>query len=206
MLDGSYITAEDVGTTRRRHGVPLASAPTHVVGVPTQAAAAATRATFTAAGVRGGDAGVLPATLRHRRSLGRPQRRGRRAGSRRRAARAAPDSAAGAELRAGRHRRAQASARARSSARSWRDPGEALRAEVDVLAPCALGGVIDDALSDELRAGSSAARPTTSSPTTRSGRACWPTRGVLYAPDFIVNAGGLINVSLELRTTTASWR
>ena len=66
-----------------------------------------------------------------------------------------------------------------------------------MLAPCALGGAIDAATSTRCAARSSAARPTTSSPTSR-----WPIelheRGIIYAPDFIANAGGLINVYAEL--------
>ena len=50
--------------------------------------------------------------------------------------------------------------------------------------------------------GRSAARRTTSSPTRR-----WPERlagrGILYAPDFIANAGGLINVYRELHSYDA---
>ena len=44
---------------------------------------------------------------------------------------------------------------------------------------------------------SSPARPTTCSTTTRPASCC-TTRGILYAPDYVINAGGLINVSEEL--------
>ena len=80
----------------------------------------------------------------------------------------------------------------------WLEPAEALRADVDMLAPCALGGVIDEALPCELRCrvvcgcGQQPARRATS--VAEHAR----DRGILYAPDFIVNAGGLINVALEL--------
>ena len=43
----------------------------------------------------------------------------------------------------------------------------------------------------------SAARPTTSSPTTASRRTSRPT-AILFAPDFIASAGGLINIAVEL--------
>ena len=70
-------------------------------------------------------------------------------------------------------------------------------AECDVLAPCALGGAIarqrrPAALRDRLRR-----PPTTSSPTTGS-RSASAERGILFAPDFIANAGGLMNVSMEI--------
>ena len=54
---------------------------------------------------------------------------------------------------------------------TWMSPDEAMLAEVDVLAPCALGGVLDDDDRPAARAPAScAAPPTTSSPTTRSPR------------------------------------
>ena len=71
-------------------------------------------------------------------------------------------------------------------------------AECDVLAPCALGGAIDaDQRRVSCAARSSAGRPTTSSPTTRSPGSL-AERGILYAPDFVANAGGLIHVFMEL--------
>jgi len=80
---------------------------------------------------------------------------------------------------------------------TWLAPPDALRADVDVLAPCALGGVIDGALAEEMNANivcGSANNQLTDVSVADTLHA----RGVLYAPDFIVNSGGLINVSLEL--------
>jgi leucine dehydrogenase len=72
-----------------------------------------------------------------------------------------------------------------------------LAVEADVLAPCALGGVIDDAalprLCCEIVAG--AANNQLASP--RHG-AELHRRGILYAPDYVINAGGLINIAHEL--------
>src|SRR5205823_4652446 len=80
---------------------------------------------------------------------------------------------------------------------AWQPPARALRADVDVLAPCAMGGAIDASVAEEL-----AARIVCGSANnqlTHDGLAeIMHARAVLYAPDFIVNAGGLINVSLEL--------
>jgi leucine dehydrogenase len=73
-----------------------------------------------------------------------------------------------------------------------------MRAAADILAPCALGGAIDhesvkclrcevvcgaanNQLADDTLAGELAAR------------------GILYGPDFIANAGGLINVYREIK-------
>jgi glutamate dehydrogenase/leucine dehydrogenase len=68
--------------------------------------------------------------------------------------------------------------------------------ELDVLAPCAAGGLIDEALarSIDCRVVAGAAN----NPLT--GRAVARTlaeRGILYVPDFLANCGGLIHVALE---------
>src|SRR5262249_1100474 len=85
----------------------------------------------------------------------------------------------------------------------WLEPEQALRAEVDVLAPCALGGVVDEALAVELNARIICGSAHNPLPAPQLAGAL-TTRGVLYAPDFIANSGGLINVSLELTGYDAS--
>jgi leucine dehydrogenase len=79
----------------------------------------------------------------------------------------------------------------------WMSPAEALRADVDVLAPCALGGVIDGELLPALRCSviCGAANNQLAEDALASRLA---ERSIVYAPDFVVNAAGLINVSLEL--------
>ncbi|MCC5858932.1 MAG: Glu/Leu/Phe/Val dehydrogenase [Ectothiorhodospiraceae bacterium] len=77
---------------------------------------------------------------------------------------------------------------------------EILYLPVDVLAPCALGAVLDDASIPRLRtrivagaANNQLARP-------RHDRMLWR-RGILYAPDFAINAGGIIDISYERKPT-----
>jgi glutamate dehydrogenase/leucine dehydrogenase len=68
--------------------------------------------------------------------------------------------------------------------------------ELDVLAPCAAGGLIDEALarSVDCRVVAGAAN----NPLTSRGVArVLAERGILYVPDFLANCGGLIHVSLE---------
>jgi leucine dehydrogenase len=81
---------------------------------------------------------------------------------------------------------------------SWIDPAEAMLAECDVLAPCALGGAINPDNVGRIRAEivCGSANNQLTSPDLADELAA---RGVLYAPDFIVNAGGLINVYREIR-------
>jgi leucine dehydrogenase len=79
----------------------------------------------------------------------------------------------------------------------WLEPPQALRAPLDVLAPCALGGLLDETLTRELRCEivCGSANNQLSDDAVADLLAA---RGILYAPDFLVNAGGLINVALEL--------
>jgi glutamate dehydrogenase/leucine dehydrogenase len=75
--------------------------------------------------------------------------------------------------------------------------GEAiLGMELDVLAPCAAGGLIDDALAGSLDVqvvAGAANNPLTS----RAVAETLARRGILYVPDFLANCGGLIHVAGE---------
>jgi valine dehydrogenase (NAD+) len=71
-----------------------------------------------------------------------------------------------------------------------------LASELDVLAPCAAGGLIDDALarSIDCRVVAGAANnPLTDRAVART----LMERDIVYVPDFLANCGGLIHVSLE---------
>jgi len=76
-------------------------------------------------------------------------------------------------------------------------PEEIFAVDADVFAPCALGGVLDDvsitALSATVVAG--AANVQLAEP--RHGDELHR-RGILYAPDYVINAGGVINGSGEI--------
>lgn len=86
---------------------------------------------------------------------------------------------------------------ARRLGAEWAEPDAALRAEVDLLCPCALGGVIDHATVPELRcrAIAGAANNQLASDEIAPLLAA---RGIVWAPDFVCNAGGIINISVEL--------
>jgi leucine dehydrogenase len=70
--------------------------------------------------------------------------------------------------------------------------------ETEVLAPCALGGVIDDATLPQLRCAIVAGAANNQLLEPRHGAALHA-RGILYAPDYVINAGGLINIAQELQ-------
>jgi leucine dehydrogenase len=68
--------------------------------------------------------------------------------------------------------------------------------DVDVLAPCALGAILDDATLPQIRAKIIAGAANNQLAETRHGEALHA-RGVVYAPDYAINAGGLVNVCAE---------
>jgi leucine dehydrogenase len=75
---------------------------------------------------------------------------------------------------------------------------EVLEVECDVLAPCALGAVLNEETIPRLRCAVVAGGANNQlADEARDGRALHE-RGVLYAPDFVINAGGLMNVYNEL--------
>ena len=77
------------------------------------------------------------------------------------------------------------------------DTDALVRAELDVYAPCAMGGALTDEVVDVLTAKivCGAANNQLSHPGIEKALA---DRGVLYAPDYCVNSGGLIQVADEL--------
>lgn len=77
------------------------------------------------------------------------------------------------------------------------DGAAILGVEAEVLAPCALGGVIDDATLPQLRCAIVAGAANNQLLEARHGAALHA-RGILYAPDYVINAGGLINIAQEL--------
>jgi leucine dehydrogenase len=77
-------------------------------------------------------------------------------------------------------------------------PAEAiLELECDVLAPCALGGVINEETIPRLKCGIVCGAANNQLANTEDADAL-RRAGILYAPDFIVNAGGLISVADEM--------
>jgi leucine dehydrogenase len=77
------------------------------------------------------------------------------------------------------------------------EPDKAHAVECDIFAPCALGGAIRDDTVAELKCKvvAGAANNQLQQPEHAEALA---ELGILYAPDFVINAGGLINVADEL--------
>lgn len=192
-LDGRYITAEDVGTSSRDMSV-IAERTDHVAGLARSRGGSGDPSPLTALGVE------VAIGASCQRAFSERSLRGRRicviglghVGSRvaRRCARA------GAELVV-----ADLDERKRTLAEQldarWTSPEEALVADVDVLVPCALGGQFDDETVPRLRCRVVAGAA--NNQLARDGIAdLLQAHRVLWAPDFVVNAGGLINIAEEV--------
>ncbi|HEY1331137.1 MAG TPA: Glu/Leu/Phe/Val dehydrogenase [Actinomycetota bacterium] len=78
------------------------------------------------------------------------------------------------------------------------DPDKIHAEECDVFSPCAMGGVIGDRTIPDLRCRvvCGAANNQLERPEHAQALAA---QGILYAPDYVVNAGGVINISEEAR-------
>ena len=70
--------------------------------------------------------------------------------------------------------------------------------EADIFAPCALGGIVNDDTISDFRCKIIAGAANNQLATEEHGDKLRDL-GILYAPDFVINAGGLINVEDELR-------
>jgi leucine dehydrogenase len=193
QLDGRYITAEDVGTSSRDMTVIRGVTP-HVGGLARARGGSGDPSPYTALGV------LTAIEVTCERRLGTPSLRGRRVaivglghvGSRvaRLCARA------GARLIAADIDPAKREL-ARELGARWMTPAQALEADVDVLSPCALGGVLDSEVVPRLRCRTIAGAA--NNQLAHDGVAdLLDARGILWAPDFVANAGGIINIAVEL--------
>ncbi|MGH6659134.1 MAG: Glu/Leu/Phe/Val family dehydrogenase, partial [Sphingomicrobium sp.] len=75
-------------------------------------------------------------------------------------------------------------------------PDDILALEADVLSPCALGAIFDERSIAALNVPIVAGGANNQLATPEDGKRL-KDRGILYAPDYVINAGGIINVSTE---------
>ncbi|HEY0101139.1 MAG TPA: amino acid dehydrogenase [Pyrinomonadaceae bacterium] len=76
-------------------------------------------------------------------------------------------------------------------------PEEIYAVEADIFAPCALGGILNDETISQLRVEIVAGAANNQLLDDRHGESL-AARGILYAPDYAANAGGVINGCIEL--------
>jgi leucine dehydrogenase len=81
-------------------------------------------------------------------------------------------------------------------------PGAIFDAETDVFAPCALGGAITLETLARLRARIIAGCANNQLASAEAGQAVFQ-KGLIYAPDYVINCGGIINVAAEIRALAA---
>jgi leucine dehydrogenase len=194
-LDGHYITAEDVGTSSRDMSV-IATRTRHVAGLSRQRGGSGDPSPFTALGV---EAGIRAACAR---AFGSDSLNGRSVaivglgsvGSRV----AKLCARAGGQLVLSDVDESKRTLAEQLGAR-WSAPEEALESAVDVLAPCALGGILNEESVPRLRCRVIAGAANNQLSEDRIADLL-AARGILWAPDFVVNAGGIINIAEELGT------
>lgn len=194
-LGGHYVTAEDSGTSLEDMEV-IRSVTKHVTGVSPAHGGSGDPSPFTALGVRRG----IEACVKAR--LGRDDLEGLRV------------AVQGVghvgyhlcrELHQGGVKLVVADVDPLKSERAQREFGaetvpieEIFDVECDVLAPCALGSALNDGTIPRLRCGIVAGAANNQLAEPRHGEALFQ-RGILYAPDYAINAGGLVNVAEEVR-------
>lgn len=76
-------------------------------------------------------------------------------------------------------------------------PGDIFAVDCDILSPCALGAVINDDTIDRLRCQVVAGSANNQLAEDKHGDKLHE-KGILYAPDYVINSGGVINVADEL--------
>lgn len=77
------------------------------------------------------------------------------------------------------------------------DPNEIYGVDCDIYAPCALGAVINDETIPQIKAKVIAGAANNQLKDTKHGDILHK-MGIIYAPDYVINAGGVINVADEL--------
>jgi leucine dehydrogenase len=81
------------------------------------------------------------------------------------------------------------------------EPSEIYGVQADIFAPCALGGIINDETVPKLQVEIVAGGANNQLAEERHGEAL-ELRNITYAPDYVINGGGLINVNAELNGWT----
>ena len=194
-LGGAYVTAEDVGITDADM-VEIAKQTKHVSGLPVASGADAggDPGPFTALGVYLG----IKAAIRE--GLNTDSAKDVRiaiqgvgsvgGGVARRLA------AEGAKLTLADVNLARAKALAEELGAELADSAAIMEIEADVLSPNALGAILTEQSIEKLRVPIVAGGANTQLATALDGQRVHD-RGIVYAPDYVINAGGIINVALE---------
>ena len=192
-LEGRYVTAEDVGTSVEDM-LCVAAQTRHVAGLPAKPGApGGDPSPWTALGVframqvavrrrLGADLGDVTVAVQGLGHVGY--------------ALCELLHDAGARLLLAEPRSAVAARAANAFGAELMTTSALLDARADVFAPCALGAVLDPMAVSRLRASVICGAANNQLATPSQGNELHD-RGILYAPDYLVNAGGIINVAAE---------
>lgn len=190
-LGGAYMTAEDVGTSAELMAV-VSERTKHVCGLPADQGGVGEPADATAAGVYASILATLDAiygsrdvTGRHMVISGLGQVGGRLATAL---------AKAGARLSVTDVNLAKKDFAASLGA-TWVDVADAHHLEADIFVPCGLGGVLTAEVISELRV-AGVCGAANNQLAEHEGAAQLAARGILWAPDFVVNAGGVVYLAL----------
>jgi leucine dehydrogenase len=192
-LGGRYVTAEDVGMSVKDM-VEVSRQTKFVAGLPAEGGVGGDPGPHTSLGVFLG----IKAAVRH--ALGKDSVSGlhialQGAGSVATGV-ALHAAAEGAKLSIADVDAAKAQKLADASDGKVVAPDEILSLEADVLSPCALGAIFDEESIPTVRAPIIAGGANNQLATPADG-ARLHERGILYAPDYVINAAGIINVCTE---------
>jgi leucine dehydrogenase len=193
-LGGAYMTAEDVGTSADLMSI-VAERTAHVCGLPPEQGGVGEPADATAEGVHASILATLDALH------GTPDVAGRRivisglgqVGGRL-ATRLAAEGAALTVTDVNLAKQELAS----SLGATWVDASEALTVEGDLFVPCGLGGVLTSEAIAGLRV-KGVVGAANNQLADHEGAAELAARGILWAPDFVVNGGGVIYLDMAMR-------
>lgn len=193
-LGGSYITAEDVGTSAADM-VEIRKATRHVTGLPVNAGGSGDPSPSTALGCFEG----IKAAVRYK--LGTQsldgicvaiQGLGNVGWNLARLL-----AGAGAELIVSDVRRPIMEQAADAFGATMAEPEAIYDANADIFAPCALGAAINERTLPRLKAAIIAGAANNQLASPAHGIEL-QRRGILYAPDYVINAGGIIQVAAEI--------
>lgn len=193
-LGGSYMTAEDVGTSAELMAV-VAQRTQHVCGLPTDQGGVGEPADATSAGVHASILATLDALFGSKDVTGRNiviSGLGQVGG--RLATRLAAE---GANLTITDVNLAKQSL-AQSLGATWVDADAALTVEADVFVPCGLGGVLTSEAIAALKV-KAVCGAANNQLANHDGAAELAARGILWAPDFVVNGGGVIFLDMAMQ-------
>jgi leucine dehydrogenase len=194
-LRGHYITAEDSGTGLEDMEI-IRTQTTHVTGIDPSHGGSGDPSPFTALGVRRG----IEACVKFK--LGKNDLQGIRV-----AVQGVGHvgyylckelHAAGAKLTVADVDKLKSERAQREFGAAVVDINEVAKVDCDVFAPCALGAGINDDTVPHLKAKIVAGAANNQLAEPRHGDDLHA-RGILYAPDYAINAGGLVNVAQEVK-------